>query len=82
MRRFGGDKVKGLMGMMPDDVPFENKVITWSIQSAQTKVEGHNFDIRKRLIEYDDVVNKHREVIYGERRKILDGADLKATSRT
>ena len=78
MRRFGGDKVKGLMSMMPDDIPFENRVITWSIQSAQTKVEGHNFDTRKRLIEYDDVVNKHREVIYGERRKILEGADLRS----
>ena len=78
MRRFGGDRVRGLMGMMPDDVPFENKVITWSIQNAQTKVEGHNFDIRKRLIDYDDVVNKHREQIYGDRGKIMDGADLKS----
>ena len=78
MRRFGGDRVRGLMGMMPDDVPFENKVITWSIQNAQTKVEGHNFDIRKRLIDYDDIVNKHREQIYGDRGKIMDGADLKS----
>ncbi len=78
MRRFGGDRVRGLMGMMPDDVPFENKVITWSIQNAQTKVEGHNFDIRKRLIDYDDIANKHREQIYGDRGKIMDGADLKS----
>ncbi|MBI2847223.1 MAG: preprotein translocase subunit SecA [Chloroflexi bacterium] len=79
MRRFGGDRIKTLMEWadLSDDVPIQHGLITKSIENAQIKVEGHNFDIRKHLVEYDDVVNKHREVMYGERQKILSGADLK-----
>jgi preprotein translocase subunit SecA len=80
VRRFGGDRVKGLMEWagMDADTPIENKLVNKAIENSQVKVEGYYFDIRKHLVEYDDVVNKHRELIYGERRKILEGADLKA----
>jgi preprotein translocase subunit SecA len=73
MRRFGGDRVKGFMQWadMPEDMPIEHSMITKSIQQAQIRVEGHNFDIRKRVLEYDDVVNKQRETTYAQRRKIL-----------
>ncbi len=74
MRIFGGGRLKGMMDKLglPDDVPIENRMITRSIESAQKRVEGHNFDIRKHLVEYDDVMNKHREVIYRKRRRILE----------
>ncbi|MFA6587757.1 MAG: preprotein translocase subunit SecA [Patescibacteria group bacterium] len=74
MRIFGGDRVKGLMERLgvPEDMPIENKMISRSIEGAQKKVEGHNFDIRKHLVEYDDVINKHREVIYSRRRATLN----------
>jgi len=80
MKRFGGDRVKGLMEWagMGEDTPIENRLVNRSIEGAQVKVEGYNFDIRKHLVEYDDVINQQREIIYGERRKILSGADLKA----
>ncbi|MCL2615982.1 MAG: SEC-C metal-binding domain-containing protein, partial [Dehalococcoidia bacterium] len=80
MRRFGGNRIQGIMEWagMDEDTPIENRLISRSIESAQTKVEGFNFDIRKHLVEYDDVINKQREIIYGERRKILEGADLRA----
>ncbi|MFQ5827465.1 MAG: SEC-C metal-binding domain-containing protein, partial [Dehalococcoidia bacterium] len=80
MRRFGGDRVKSIMEWagMDEDVPIENAMISKVIENAQVKVEGYHFDIRKHLVEYDDVINKHREVIYGERKKIMEGADLKA----
>jgi preprotein translocase subunit SecA len=80
MRRFGGDRVKGFMDWvgMDEDTPIENKMITGAITDVQKRVEGYHFDMRKHLVEYDDVVNKHRELIYGERRKILGGTDLKA----
>jgi len=80
MRRFGGDRIKGFMDWagLEEDVPIEHSLVSKSIESAQTKVEGYNFDIRKHLVEYDDVMNMHRDVIYAERRKILSGADLKA----
>ena len=80
MRRAGGDQAKKFMDWagLPDDTPIQSGMVSKVIESAQGRVEGHNFDIRKHLLEYDDVINKHREVIYGERRKILDGADLKA----
>jgi preprotein translocase subunit SecA len=73
MRIFGSDRMKGVMERLgvPDDMPIENKIISKSIESAQKKVEGHNFDIRKHLVEYDDVINKHREVIYKMRQEIL-----------
>ena len=80
VRRFGGDRIKGFMEWagMNDDTPIENKLVTRSMENAQIRVEGYHFDIRKHLVEYDDVVNKHRELIYDERRKILGGTDLKA----
>ena len=80
MRRAGGDTAKKFMDWagLPEETPIESGMVSKVIENAQTKVEGHNFDIRKHLLQYDDVVNKHREVIYGERRKILEGADVKA----
>ncbi len=79
MRRFGGERAETLMKWagMPEDVPLESRLVGNIIESSQTKVEGHNFDIRKHVVEYDDVMNMHRDVIYTERRKILEGADLK-----
>ena len=77
-KRFGGDRVKGFMSWMDEDTPIENKLVNRSIESAQTKVEGYHFDMRKHLVEYDDVINQQRKLIYGERRKILSDADLKA----
>ena len=80
VKRFGGDRIKGIMERFKfdEDVPIENSMVNKAIESSQTKIEGYNFDIRKHLVDYDDVVNKHREVIYGERKKILIGADIKA----
>ncbi|MFC2012652.1 preprotein translocase subunit SecA [Chloroflexota bacterium] len=80
VRRFGGDRVKGFMEWagMDEDTPIENRLVNKSIASSQEKVEGYHFDIRKHLVEFDDVINQHRELIYGERKKILGGADLKA----
>jgi preprotein translocase subunit SecA len=77
MRIFGGDRMKGLMKTLnvPADMPIENKMISKSIESAQKKVEGNNFDIRKHLVEYDDVINKHRTAIYKRRREILEIAE-------
>lgn len=79
MRIFGGSKMKSLMDTLglPEDMPIENGMISRSIEGAQRKVEGHNFDIRKHLVEYDDVMNKHREIIYRQRRKIIDTENLK-----
>ena len=79
MRRFGGDRIKSIMDFagLEDDVPLEHKMLSKSIEGAQVKVEAYHFDIRKHLVEYDDVINTHRDVIYGERDKILGGADLK-----
>jgi preprotein translocase subunit SecA len=80
MRRFGGDRVKGFMEWagFDENTPLEHGLVGKVIENAQQKVESYHFDIRKHLVDYDDVVNKHREVIYKERRKILSGADLKA----
>ncbi len=77
MRIFGGDRVKNLMERMglPDDVPIENTMVSKSIESAQKKVEGHNFDIRKHLVEYDDVLNKQRDGIYRRRRDVLRASE-------
>jgi preprotein translocase subunit SecA len=74
MRIFAGDRIRAVMQTLrvPDDMPIEQKSITKIIESAQRKVEGFHFDMRKHLIEYDDVLNKHREVIYGRRRKVLE----------
>jgi preprotein translocase subunit SecA len=81
MRIFASDFVKGVMGRLgfSDEAPIESKMVSRAIEQAQIKVEGFNFDTRKRTLEYDDVLNKQREVIYGERRKILERADMKET---
>jgi preprotein translocase subunit SecA len=73
MRIFGGDRLKGVMQTlkMPEDMPIETKIVSRSIEQAQRRVEGNNFDIRKHLVEYDDVINKHREAIYRKRLNIL-----------
>lgn len=74
MRIFGSDRMKNVMDKLgiAEDTPIENKIISNSIESAQKKVEGHNFDIRKHLVEYDDVINKHRQVIYNSRQQLLE----------
>jgi len=79
MRIFGGDKVKSMLEMMkiPDDQPITNKMVSRAIESAQGKIEGFNFDIRKHVLEYDDVMNKQRETIYKKRRDILTKKNLK-----
>jgi len=78
MRIFGGDRFKGLMERlgMTEGVPLEAKLISRGIENAQKQVENHNFEIRKHLLEYDDVMNRQREVIYGQRRRILAGEGL------
>jgi len=80
LRRFGGERVKGIMQWagMDENSPIEHPFATRALTNSQVQTEGHNFSIRKHLVEYDDVINKHREVIYAERKKILSGADLKA----
>ena len=79
MRRFGGQRVAGLMETLgvEDDIPIEAGLVSKSIESAQTRVEGYNFDIRKHLLEYDNVVNQQREVIYAQRRRILSSQNLR-----
>lgn len=74
MRIFGSDRIRGLMNRFnfPDDQPIENKILSKSIESAQGKIEGYNFDIRNHLLEYDDVMNKQRDAIYRKRRQVLD----------
>jgi preprotein translocase subunit SecA len=74
MRIFAGDRIKAVMQALkvPDDMPIEQKTISRIIESAQKKVEGFHFDTRKHLLEYDDVLNRHREVIYGNRKKLLE----------
>ena len=78
MRIFGGDKIKNLMTALnvPEDEPIQANIISGAIESAQSKIEGFNFDARKHLLEYDDVVNKHREIIYKKRREFLEEKDL------
>ena len=80
LRRFGGERIKGFMEWagIEDDVPIENNLVAKSLENAQVKVEAMNFDFRKHLVDYDDVMNTHRATIYAERRKVLEGADLKA----
>lgn len=78
MRLFGGDRMKAIMETLkvPEDMPIENGFISRSIESAQKRVEGHNFDIRKHLVEYDDVMNRHRTIIYSRRLKILKNENI------
>ena len=79
MRVFGSDKMKNLMDKLgvPEDQPIENKLISKSIESAQSKIEGYHFDMRKHILEYDDVMNKQREVIYKKRKEILEISSIK-----
>lgn len=79
LRIFGSDRIAGLMGKMgmEEGEPIEHSLISKAIENAQRRVEGHNFEIRKHLIEYDDVMNQQREVVYGQRRKVLEGKDLR-----
>jgi preprotein translocase subunit SecA len=83
MKRFASDRVAGLMERMglEDDVAIESRLVSKTIESAQSRVEGFNFDIRKRVVEYDDVINKQRETIYAERDKVLRNEDLTDTVR-
>ena len=80
MRVFGGERMQGFMGKLgvDDDTPLESKMVSRQIEGAQARVEGQNFDSRRHVVEYDDVMNKQREIIYGERRKILEGTDTRA----
>ena len=79
MRLFGGDRVTNLMERMniDEDTPIENKMLSRAIEQAQTTVESRNFQARKSVLEYDDVMNKQREIIYGQRKQVLDGMDVK-----
>ncbi|MGA7987474.1 MAG: preprotein translocase subunit SecA, partial [Candidatus Dormiibacterota bacterium] len=80
MRVFGGERMQGIMGRLgvDEDTPIESKMVSRQIEGAQARVEGSNFDSRRHVVEYDDVMNKQREIIYGERRKILEGTDTRA----
>ncbi|MBU1710797.1 MAG: preprotein translocase subunit SecA [Proteobacteria bacterium] len=79
LRIFGSDRISGVMEKlgMDEDEPIEHQMISKAIENAQRKVEGHNFDIRKHLLEYDDVMNMQREVIYSQRREVLKGENVK-----
>ena len=83
MKRFASDRVAGLMERMglEGDVAIESRLVSKTIENAQSRVEGYNFDIRKRVVEYDDVINKQRETIYAERDKVLNNEDLTETVR-
>jgi preprotein translocase subunit SecA len=80
VHRFGGDRVKGLMQWagMDENTPIEHPIVNRAMTNSQVQTEGYHFNIRKHLVEYDDVITRHREVIYAERTKILTGADLRA----
>ena len=81
MRLFGGERIQNMMEKfdLDEDTPIENKMLTKAIENAQTTVESRNFQSRKSVLEYDDVMNKQREIIYQQRREVLDGKDLKDT---
>lgn len=80
MRLFGGDRMRNIMEKLnlEEDIPMEARMLTKSIESAQRKIEGRNFAIRKNVLEYDDVLSHQREIIYGQRDQVLQGADIKA----
>jgi preprotein translocase subunit SecA len=84
MRIFGSDKLQSLVGKLGlgDDEAIESKMVSGAIENAQKKVEGNNFDIRKTVVQYDDVVNKQREIIYRQRSQVLEGEDLKEQVQT
>ncbi len=79
MRLFGGDRLQSIMAMLnvPDDQPINAKMINSAIEGAQAKVEGRNFGIRKNVLQYDDVMNRQREIIYSQRDQVLDGVDIR-----
>ncbi len=79
MKRFGGDRIQTIMGWagLEDDAPLENKMVTKAIEGSQVKVEAHHFDIRKRLVEYDEVMNNHRTDIYNRRANVLAGSNMR-----
>ena len=79
MRLFGGDRINSMMDSLKIDenTPIENRILSNTIESAQRKIEGRNFGIRKNVLQFDDVMNKQREIIYAQRNKVLDGEDLK-----
>ncbi|WP_367925619.1 preprotein translocase subunit SecA [uncultured Ruthenibacterium sp.] len=81
MRLFGGERVQNLMNSMgvEEDTPIENKMVSGSIESAQKKLEARNFSIRKNVLQYDDVMNSQREIIYGQRQKVLAGEDVSSS---
>ncbi|SHF39132.1 preprotein translocase subunit SecA [Caloramator proteoclasticus] len=81
MRLFGSEKISNIVERlgMPDDEPIESKMVTNAIEQAQKKVEGNNFEIRKSLLQYDNVMNKQREIIYNQRRQVLEGENLRDT---
>ncbi len=83
MRLFGGERIYAMMEMLKIDenMPIENGMISKSLEGAQQKIEGRNFGIRKNVLEYDDVMNKQRELIYAQRNRVLDGEDIKETVR-
>ena len=82
MRIFGGDRIKNLMTALkvPEDEPIQAKMISGAIESAQAKIEGFNFDARHHLLEYDDVMNKHREIIYKKRKEVLESSEFKISA--
>jgi preprotein translocase subunit SecA len=84
MRLFKGDMVNSFLQRfnVPDDVPIEAKMVTNSIRSAQTQVEAQNFEIRKNVLKYDEVMNRQRQVVYGERSRVLDGEDIQEQIKT
>ena len=84
MRLFGGERVQNLMDTLgvEEDMPIENRMITSTIESAQKKIEGQNFSIRKNVLSFDDVMNQQREIIYGQRNKVLQGDDVSESVRT
>lgn len=79
MRLFGSERISGIVETLglPEDQPIEHKILSNAIETAQKKVEGRNFDVRKHVLQYDDVMNKQREIIYSQRRRVLDGENLR-----
>ncbi len=84
MRLFGGERVQSVMDTLgvDEDVPIENRIISNSIESAQRKIEGRNFDMRKNVLRFDDVMNSQREIIYGQRKQVLSGEDVSGSVKT
>lgn len=81
MRLFGSDRIRGMVDRLglPDDQPIDARILSNSIENAQKRLEGENFNLRKNVLEYDDVMNQQRNIIYGERRRVLDGEDISGT---